>query len=59
MVWETGDQTTKSSVHTLTEAGAIEKCWAAIGKKAPIVVNYELLPHTCVGSQAAPDWLNG
>jgi len=26
-------------VHTLTEADAIEKCWAAIGKKAPIVVD--------------------
>jgi hypothetical protein len=37
MVWETGDQTTRSSVHTLAEADAIEKCWAAIGKKVPIV----------------------
>ena len=27
-------------MHTLTEADAIEKCWAAIGKKVPIVVNY-------------------
>ena len=26
-------------MHTLTEADAIEKCWAAIGKKAPIVVD--------------------
>ncbi len=26
-------------MRTLTEADAIEKCWAAIGKKAPIVVN--------------------
>ena len=26
--------------HTLAEADAIEKCWAAIGKKVPIVVNY-------------------
>jgi hypothetical protein len=31
---------TRSSVHTLAEADAIEKCWAAIGKKVPIVVNY-------------------
>jgi hypothetical protein len=40
MVWETGDRTTRSSVHTLAEADAIEKCWAAIGKEVPIVVNY-------------------
>jgi hypothetical protein len=40
MVWETGDQTTRSSVHALTEADAIEKCWAASGKTAPIVANY-------------------
>jgi hypothetical protein len=46
MVWETGDQTTTSSVHTLAEADAIEKCCAAIGKKAPIVVNYYRTPAT-------------
>jgi hypothetical protein len=40
MVWEICDQTTRSSVHTLAEADAIEKCWAAIGKKVPIVVNH-------------------
>jgi hypothetical protein len=40
MVWETGDRTTRSSVHTLADADAIEKCWAAIGKKVPTVVNY-------------------
>jgi hypothetical protein len=44
MVWETGDQTTKSSVHTLTKADAIEKCWAAIDKKAPI--NFYRTPAT-------------
>jgi hypothetical protein len=40
VVWEICDQTTRSSVHTLAEADAIEKCWAAIGKKVPIVVNH-------------------
>jgi hypothetical protein len=40
MIWETGDQTTRSSVHPLAEAEAIEKRWAATCKKVPVIVNY-------------------